>query len=466
MPYDFRQRCFVLAVVLGTVSERFNVIWYGTVVALDAVSKGIGGVWVGWWIFVQNLSSWIVCGYLTVNFAKIFPAEIAAFWLLNSSAILLGIISMLFGVIGFLPSVPYNIGNFVSALIRGAFSAVVTVAVNTVIMWEFKNEVATLKMYAGISYTIACILSIFISYAVYFIKPVLFLSTFVTSVISLIVMIPVYFLMPRKSSPAPSSDQTAAETNLDSKNPLKTAQQFSASTNSINFDADQSSSTKKPTQGKWKVAMSLCKVPEIFLALLCQVLIFAGLGAHGPLHSPFLQDTFGLEAIYIGMVSCAPFIAMACGSAFFGIVGKTLPGRKVSLIGSLFLLGFSSMLEGPDPWLCSVPQTLYVHITSLFISAFAFSSHLVLTAEEMRHAAIVHGFPENIEVSGAIASFLGGAEYLSGLVGPIFGGYLGEMFGFERAFGILGIFCFVLGIIRLAVLGYQDKYYKKSSSKA
>ena len=449
MPYDSRHRSFVLAIVLGTFSERFNIIWYGTVVALDAANKGIGGVWVGWWIFMQNLASWAVCGYLTVNFSKIFPAEVASYRLLNISAIVLGIIAIIFGVIGFLPKTMFNIGNFVSAILRGSLSAVVTVAVNTVIMWEFKKEVATLKMYAGIAYTVACIVSIFIGYAVYFVKPVLFLSCLVTGIISLLIMIPVFFLMPKNSSP--SVEPT--EEFLDTRNPLKTAQYLSASTNSLNINLSKD-------QGKWDVAISLCKVPEIFLALLSQVCVFAGLAAHGPLHSPFLKNIFGLEAIYIGLVSCAPFIAMAFGSTFFGIIGKTLAGRKTSLIGSLFLLGTSAMLEGPDPWLCTLPQNLTLHVFSLFVSAFAFSSHLVLTAEEMRHAAIVHGFPENIAVSGAIASFLGGAEYLSGLLGPLFGGYIGANWGFERAFGIMGIMCFTLGFIRLAVLAYQDRHYK------
>ncbi len=466
------------AVVLATISERFNIIWYPTVVALHSGPKGIGGVWVGWWIFCSNLSSWVVCGLLTGNFTKLFPAEIAAYWLLNLSAIILGIFSLLFGLIGYLPRLPFNVGNFISALVRGSFSAVVTVAVNTVIIMEFKTRVETLKMYTGLAYTLGCVLSILVSYAVYQVCSDLFYACVVTSILSLLIILPVYLTMPKRSTQGhtPSQDSTTQKvvavktsvcSDLNSANPLKTAQALSVSLNSLSA-AHIESTTEHATKnnGSWSTAMALCKVPEIFLALLCQMVVFSGLSAHGPLHSPFLQQVFQLESIQIGLVSCTPFLAMATGSFFFGIIGKSLAGRKVSLIGCLFLIATSSMIEGPDPAFCSLPQSLYLHVLSLFISAFAFSSHLVLTAEEMRHAALVHGFPESISVYGAIASLLGASEYASGLLGPLFGGYLGQSLGFERTLGLMGVLCAICGVVRLVVLARQDKLYANFSNRS
>ena len=451
MTFSSRDLRYIWATILATVSERFNIIWYGTVVALDADGKGVGSVWVGWWIFTLNFFSSIVCVYLTTNFTQFLPEDTAAFWLLNSCAILLALISCALGCIGFLPNLLYNIGNFVSSLLRGTLSAVITVSVNTIIIMEFKNQVETLKMFNGLSYTVACILSILIGYGVYQLQSSLFLSALVTSAISLFTILPVGFTMPRKSTI--ESDEKLSSQDFSQDN----APHIESKTPTIQIEAKCTLEKTKKRLLVWKLFL----IPEVFLALLCQVWIFSGLGAHAPIHAPFLKETFELEPIHIGIVSCSPFLAMALGSFFFGIIGKTLAGRKVSLIGCLFLQGTSMIFEGPDPSICSIPVSIYLHVASLFVSAFAFSSHLVLTAEEMRHAAEVHGFKNNLDVSCAIGSLLTGSEYASGLVGPLLGGYIGDNLGFGRTLGIMGLLCYALGIVRLIVLIRQDKCYLK-----
>ena len=451
MTFSSRDLRYIWAIILATVSERFNIIWYGTVVALDADGKGVGSVWVGWWIFTLNLLSSIVCVYLTTNYTQFLPEETAAFWLLNSSAILLAFISCALGCIGYLPNLLYNMGNFLSAILRGTLSAVVTVSVNTIIIMEFKNNVETLKMFNGLSYTVACIFSILIGYGVYQLQTSLFISALVTSIISLITIMPVFFTMPRKSTIENDEKFSAQGVSQESYPHTK----LSPSCDQIEAKCTLENIRKRV------VVWRLLIVPEVCLALVSQVWVFSGLGAHAPIHAPFLKETFGLEPIHIGIVSCSPFLAMALGSFFFGFIGRTVAARKVSLIGCLFLQGTSMIFEGPDPSICSIPVSIYLHVLSLFVSAFAFSSHLVLTAEEMRHAAEVHGFKNNLDVSCAIGSLLTASEYASGLVGPLLGGYIGDNLGFGRTLGILGFLCYVLGGIRLAFLIRQDKFYVK-----
>jgi DHA1 family multidrug resistance protein-like MFS transporter len=195
---------------------------------------------------------------------------------------------------------------------------------------------------------------------------------------------------------------------------------------------------------------------NLYAIWAAEFLAIAGFSTSTPVVPFFLQD-LGVHdplqiSFFVGLLAALPSLMLAIFAPIWGSIADSY-GRKPMLLRAMFGGTVILFLQGlaQNPWQLLVLRTLQGCITGTVAAA------TVLVASNS---------PK--EETGSSLGILQTAIYLGGSLGPMFGGFVSDLFGHRVSFFATSILLFSAGLIvwRFAVDNFEPPAERKSLLKS
>ncbi|KAH9395762.1 hypothetical protein TYRP_020499, partial [Tyrophagus putrescentiae] len=185
-----------------------------------------------------------------------------------------------------------------------------------------------------------------------------------------------------------------------------------------------------------------------------------------PTLEPHLR-LIGLAPHYVSLAFLIMSATYTLSSPVIGWISNVVHNKFQLMSIGLFLLGIEFVLLGPSEIFQLETSFTQTAVTMAFIGV-SYSIAFIPTFETLLALSIKNGFPDDIGtyslVSGIWSSFCSFGEIL----GPVFGGFLTESYGFKSSSTGMGVCAFVMAIICSITCIYFDelKPYKSDKGKS
>jgi MFS family permease len=113
------------------------------------------------------------------------------------------------------------------------------------------------------------------------------------------------------------------------------------------------------------------------------------------------------------------------------------------MIVSAFFSIIAYSLIGPVPIL-NMELKLSTFLMGFVIFAISYTGLIIPVYAELNMIARKHGYPNDLRTQGLISGLFGAIHSLGALIGPMVGGFIVDMIGFEMATFIIVIMFFIV----------------------
>ncbi|XP_046565512.1 MFS-type transporter SLC18B1-like [Haliotis rubra] len=208
---------------------------------------------------------------------------------------------------------------------------------------------------------------------------------------------------------------------------------------------------------------TILKDPTALVTLL-SVMLGAGVWAVlDPILEPRLTD-FGLTPEMSGVIFLILSASYALGSPISSWVADRLPDNRILMIPGFMVCAISHLLLGGSPLLGFDPdyREIWLTILSLITLGFAISMAVIPSYEIVLDVATARGLDDNMETKGAVAGIWCSMYAMGDFIGPIFGGWMVGVGGFEWTVTYTGLACVLVSILLIVSAVYDTKCRKPS----
>ena len=196
----------------------------------------------------------------------------------------------------------------------------------------------------------------------------------------------------------------------------------------------------------------LIRMKKIFLTLVVVVFGMAGPAFLEPVLADSLKQSLGFNEFWIGMFFAIPTLGYTIAMKLLIMTPKSVDRRHFLFTG-MFIEGVSFIVIGPwtgfgTPWAFSAALGL---LLLGFGSAWAYIPSLPYlidsASEELINADKEH-------LSNALSTIMGTTHYLGESVGPIVGGIMCHVLGYENGYALFGV-CILVYFVIYGVLNNE-----------
>lgn len=216
---------------------------------------------------------------------------------------------------------------------------------------------------------------------------------------------------------------------------------------------------KSPLKSYIKIfTISKVAINGFVIVILAQLLSFLD-----PTMEPHLRQ-IGLAPHYVSLVFLIMSATYTLSSPVIGWISTVVPNKFQLMSIGLFLLTIEFLFLGPID-LFQIDTTFTQTAVTMAFIGVSYSIAFIPTFETLLALAIKNGFSDDIGtyslVSGVWSSFCSLGEIL----GPVFGGFLTEHFGFKKAATSMSMCALVAAIICSVTCIYFDEFkpYKRKN---
>ncbi|KAI7686519.1 MFS-type transporter SLC18B1 [Sarcoptes scabiei] len=216
-------------------------------------------------------------------------------------------------------------------------------------------------------------------------------------------------------------------------------------------DSKNCATIKSPLKAYFKLLNLKMIINSGIIVIAAQLLSFLD-----PTVEPHLRK-LGLGTHYVSLVFLVLSATYTLSSPFIGWISSSIENKfKIMSIG-LMLLAVEFFFLGPSNFLHL--ETSFVQITIIMaLIGISYSLAFIPTFENMIELSIKNGFPNDITTYSLVSGLWTAFCSLGEILGPIFGGFLTENFGFETSSSAMGC-----SALFMAVLCFVTCFYSTNS---
>lgn len=195
----------------------------------------------------------------------------------------------------------------------------------------------------------------------------------------------------------------------------------------------------------------LLRIPVIPLALMSQLVSFAGFGFFDSNLARHLRSRYGMTTMGISLMFLAAAASEALPGPLVGLALDRRPWHVQTLLVGAVIAGSSYLLMGPSP-LLAIEGKLPISIVANMLSGMGVLLCFIPVAPLCIISAKQAGLPSSARIQGAIAGLTGFMGPFGGFFGPVVGSIAVEHYGFPWAATGLSALFFAHATILMAYL--------------
>nr|XP_027198550.1 uncharacterized protein LOC113792803 [Dermatophagoides pteronyssinus] len=174
-----------------------------------------------------------------------------------------------------------------------------------------------------------------------------------------------------------------------------------------------------------------------------------------PTVEPHLRS-IGLGTNLVSLIFLILSATYTLSSPFIGWFSQMVPNKFQIMAVGLLLLGLEFLFLGPAemiPIETNFTQTAIV----MALIGISYSIAFIPTFETLNNLAIRNGFPDDVTTYSLVSGFWTAFCSLGEILGPMFGGFLTENFGFKRSSMIMGVIAIAMAFVCGITCIYYDE---------
>ncbi|ESO99178.1 hypothetical protein LOTGIDRAFT_238826 [Lottia gigantea] len=205
-----------------------------------------------------------------------------------------------------------------------------------------------------------------------------------------------------------------------------------------------------------KNGLLLLRHPSIIITCLAVVCGSGVWSVLDPILEPHLA-TYNLSPTIVGAVFLLLSASYAFSCAICGWIAEKLPDNRLLMIPGFLLCGVAHCLLAPSPIFGFDPSynELWLIIVSLILLGIAMSMAIIPSYDIIMEIAIESGYPDNLGTHGLVAGLWSAMYALGDFIGPIWGGYIQDLIGFEWGLTYTAGACIVIVILLTGIALYD-----------
>lgn len=191
----------------------------------------------------------------------------------------------------------------------------------------------------------------------------------------------------------------------------------------------------------------LLKIPQFDLTLM---MLFMG-ALSVTFIEPSIQlhlQPLNLTPVELGFIFFIPSLLYVIITPLMGYLCDTYPKHlPVFMIISAGISAVAFSFIGPVPFF-KLPLNLYVFISAFFLFGFSFGGLIIPVYSQLMKIAGEAGYPvADLRTQGIISGVFSSVWSLGAMLGPIFGGYIVDVIGFDNATFLIVIMFLATGLV-------------------
>ncbi|KAH9525868.1 acid phosphatase det1, partial [Dermatophagoides farinae] len=197
----------------------------------------------------------------------------------------------------------------------------------------------------------------------------------------------------------------------------------------------------------------LLSIIKVIINCCVIVVVAQSLSYLDPTIEPHLRS-IGLGTNLVSLIFLILSATYTLSSPFIGWISQMVPNKFQIMAIGLLLMGLEFLFLGPAkmiPMETNFTQTAIV----MALIGISYSIAFIPTFETLNNLALKNGFPDDVTTYSLVSGFWTSFCSLGEILGPMFGGFLTENFGFKQSSTIMGI----IAIIMAFVCGITCIYY-------
>ncbi|OMJ90133.1 hypothetical protein SteCoe_7523 [Stentor coeruleus] len=191
------------------------------------------------------------------------------------------------------------------------------------------------------------------------------------------------------------------------------------------------------------IPLSLALKPKIFFTLIMDFIFLFQFGLLGTILEIHLGN-FGFSNIEVGFVFSLETISYLICALVFAKIFKINEERYPMIVG-LWILGFGYLLLGSAGYLISFKEISIIGLPFIGIGEcliYLFSVPYIINAAHSSYK-----YPKNDELNDKISVFVQVASSIGEILGPIYAGFISDLYSIQTACVCFIIFCFLFSLI-------------------
>ncbi|XP_034234198.1 MFS-type transporter SLC18B1-like [Thrips palmi] len=211
------------------------------------------------------------------------------------------------------------------------------------------------------------------------------------------------------------------------------------------FGVDQSSGSL------WQ----LLKVPSVLVTGLVIVVGSNTWGFLDPTLEPHLRQ-FNLSADQLGLVFLLTSGLYAVFSPVWGLLSDRVNHHWSLMVIGLLMCTVGLLLLGPFPLFTFLPNTIWLNLLALSLLGVAMALTLLPTFQALLDSAVEGGCVDELSTHSLVAGVWSCMYSLGEVTGPLFGGFLLEVYGFPTCASAMAGATFITAVIILIFFVTRD----------
>lgn len=208
----------------------------------------------------------------------------------------------------------------------------------------------------------------------------------------------------------------------------------------------------------------ILKIPAVLIVCLGVIMAAIVWSILDPTLSVFLSNDFQLNSIMMGLLFLLMSCVYAASAPLWGRLADSLNDSLPLMVGGFALSAVGLMILGPFPVL-NLTSELWLVIVSLIVLGASVSLVLVPTFDKILEITEKAGFKDDLTVYGIVAGIWGASYALGDFAGPVIGGWLFDVRGFEWTMTYTAAACGAMAILILGLILYERKFQNSGGNE-